>query len=115
MAAAKASGVGGLGWLVLGVAIGAAAVLAVQTFARKSESVATEAPAASHMLTIAPAAAPAPVAVEAAPAPKAHAPIEAPAPSAAPASAAAAAVATQDAAQVADDAAAVGMTSRSVN
>ena len=105
---AKASG---LGWLALGVAIGAAAVLAVQTFARHAQSASAEPPASSRMLTIAPAAALPPPSA-AAPLPKVATAAEPP-PSAAVASPSAAAV--QDAGQVADDAAAAGMTSRIAN
>lgn len=102
----REGGGGGFGWLVLGVILGVVGTLALQLFAKRPDADEAEAPPA-HTLAIAPAP---PVA--AAPPHRVKAAAHRLAPSAAPTPADAAAA---DTGQIAEDAAAAGMTSRSAN
>lgn len=107
----REGGGAGFGWLVVGVLLGVVGTLAFQLFAGKSTEEA-DAPQA-HALAPAPALTPPEVATLSKPTVKA---LPRPASSDAPvATPAAAKPDTQNASQIADDAAAAGMTSRATN
>lgn len=106
----REGGSAGFGWLVVGVLLGVVGTLAFQLFSGKSETEEADAPPA-HALSVAPAAL-APPAVATVTKPRVKA-LPQPASSAAPI--APATSDAQNASQIADDAAAAGMTSRATN
>jgi hypothetical protein len=110
MAKNEGGGGGGFGWLVLGVIIGVAGTLAFVNFTRKLD---VDDPDAPQARTLAVAPAPQIPVVSATPPPSARVRAAPRVASGAPAAAQAPDAST--ASQVADDAAAAGMTSRATN